>query len=755
MSARRKTLPFGGNLEYLSAFLDFLSELVRRQIVRRNLDLKRAGLAPAVERPGVQSVRSVSSASRREERRLEALLSDAERNARRKEAELAARVACTLEAGAPDLPLERLAREHGLGEFEKRVLALVLGPTLDNRFRRLLEDLGAAYSVEIRVALDVLCESVEEKIRARRCFSHGGSLLGRGLLNLGYGQTTTENGFLGMDLELPRRISSLILGEHDVDNELITFSRVVDPQVDLDQVVLPQGKLQEVLDLLGERETFLAGRKAWGFDRILAYGRGTVLLFAGPSGAGKTMFAHALAKASGHRLMLVDIRSILYHSRRAFEDNLQRAFHEARLQHAILFFDEADEMFSDRSCNAAMPALLREFEKFDGIAILATNRKQVLDEALERRILYKLDFEVPSPALRETIWRKHLPPEAPLAPDVDLKALAEDFEFTGGFIKNAVLMAAQRALKRKGDARRIEQADLRAGAQLQRRNRLESYADRIAPRVNLSDLILPPPTRAEVEAIVAAARKRLTVYSTWGFGQKLSGGKALSSLFAGPSGTGKTMAAEAIASELGQCLYPVRVSTILSMWIGETEKNIARVFRAARESQAILFFDEADALFGRRIGNDSAQGAWINKQIDVLLTEMERFDGIVILATNLPDDFDDAFERRLCYRVSFALPDAAAREAIWRGLIPSAAPLAPDVDFATLARAHAFSGGTIKNVVLRAAFAAATSNEPLSMALLNRCAAAERPLREKHRIGFMPRHALPRRMDASGSVHQA
>jgi SpoVK/Ycf46/Vps4 family AAA+-type ATPase len=393
-------------------------------------------------------------------------------------------------------------------------------------------------------------------------------------------------------------------------------------------------------------------------------------------------------------------------------------------------------MFVDRNVNGLMPTLLREFEKLDGVAILATNRRQILDDALDRRILYKLDFEVPTPAMRQEIWRQHLPPEAPLAADLNLAELAEEFDFTGGLIKNAVLIAVQNAIRRPGPEPRITHADLRAGAILQRSNRLISDADKITPKVGLADVILPPETRAAVEAVVAAARKQSTVFGAWGFGRKLSRGKGVAALFHGPSGTGKTMTAEAIAYELGQNLFPVRVPTLVSKFVGDTEKNLARVFAEARESRAILFFDEADSLFAARVDDHSHHSRYLNQQTDVLLTEIEKFDGLVILATNRADAFDQAFERRVRHRVAFPMPGPAAREAIWRAMIPPEAPVSGHLDFAALARDFDFCGGTIRNVVLRAAFAAAAVNSPISHKTLLQAAAEEQPFRRASAIGF-------------------
>jgi len=306
-----------------------------------------------------------------------------------------------------------------------------------------------------------------------------------------------------------------------------------------------------------------------------------------------------------------------------------------------------------------------------------------------------------------------------------------------------VLMAVHRAMQRQGDARRITQVDLCTGATLQRRNRLAAHADKLIPRVSLADVVLADNTRRQVEAVLAAARKRATVFSSWGFGRKMSMGKALSVLFTGESGVGKTMTAEAIAFELGKPLHPVRLSTVISKYVGETERNLAVVFGAAREAQALLFFDEADALFVKRLDESSHHACYINQQVDVLLTEMEKFDGVVILATNRPESFDQAFERRIRYRVHFPKPDAATRLAIWRALLPAEAPVAPDIDLARLAQDYGFAGGTIRNVLLRAAFTAATDGQVITEAILRHCAAAETPLQPGRQIGFDQGGAQP------------
>ncbi len=712
---------FKSNLEYLGAHLEYLRNLAALRIINRkvaeNLQNDSSQTAP---HKGPAAMRLAVETKRKQ---------------------LAQRVRTTLTAGNLKLPLEDLVRNHGLGETEKLILVTVLGPDLDDAFERAMDALveGRNRCKEVRTVLSLLCGKIEAKIEARRYFVHSGKLLANGLLNMAYSHDlATESDFMSMDLQIPRRVASLILGEYDVDDQVLSFSSVIDPEVRLDQVVLPAGKLEEVTRLITARDEYLRCRKEWGFDEVVSYGRGTVILFSGPPGTGKTMLAHALAHTGGYRLMLVDFNKVMncvpHHG---LDENLQRVFHEARLQHAIIFFDEADEMFTDRRFNGAMPTLLRELERLDGICILATNRRQVLDEALDRRILYKLDFEVPPPEQREEIWRRHLPAKAPLADDIDLAALSQDFEFSGGYIKNAVLTAMTVAVQRQGAERRITQADLRQAATLQRLNRLTAHADKVQPRVSLEDVVVDEQTRSQIDAFIAAARQRTTVFSTWGFGRKASRGRGLAGLLSGPSGTGKNMTAEAIAGALGQNLYPIRMDSLISKFVGETEKHLAAVFAAARDTEAVVFFDEADALFTRRLDGQDHHAHYINQQINILLTELEKFDGVVLLASNRPEALDPAFERRIRYHIRFALPRPSVRADLWRKMIPHEAPLDATIDFDELADAFEFSGGTIRSVVLRAAFAAANNGRLMTRQLLFDAAEAEAPLQgEKLSIGF-------------------
>jgi SpoVK/Ycf46/Vps4 family AAA+-type ATPase len=236
----------------------------------------------------------------------------------------------------------------------------------------------------------------------------------------------------------------------------------------------------------------------------------------------------------------------------------------------------------------------------------------------------------------------------------------------------------------------------------------------VTPQRTFADVILPPDTRRALDEALAQVRNHALIFNRWGLGERHTTGLGLAFNFAGPPGTGKTICAEAIAHELGMKLLVVNYAEVESMWMGETPKNIVGAFRAASEQRAVLFFDEADAIATRR-----SAGAIVpydresNTTVNVLLRELEAFNGVVIFATNLASNFDPAFERRIRTHVRFEMPGLDEREKIWKVQIhPSRTPLARDVDFRALAERYAISGGDIKNAVLKAATAAAAQPVP-------------------------------------------
>jgi SpoVK/Ycf46/Vps4 family AAA+-type ATPase len=265
-------------------------------------------------------------------------------------------------------------------------------------------------------------------------------------------------------------------------------------------------------------------------------------------------------------------------------------------------------------------------------------------------------------------------------------------------------------------------------------HRLGTVARRVAPGFDWSDLVLPDDTTELIQEFLGFARHRARLLEEWGFEKKLPYGRGVSAILAGPPGTGKTMVAQLVARDLGYDLYVIELSQVVNKYIGETEKNLAKVFDEAERSHAVLFFDEADALFAKRTEVRSSNDRYANLEVNFLLQRMETYDGVTLLATNLEQGLDEAFKRRVRFSIQFELPDAGERERLWRSMFPPQAPLAPDIDWARLAATFEMAGGYIKKAVLRAALAAADAHPRRAITGADLFAAARSEYREMGRI---------------------
>jgi SpoVK/Ycf46/Vps4 family AAA+-type ATPase len=333
----------------------------------------------------------------------------------------------------------------------------------------------------------------------------------------------------------------------------------------------------------------------------------------------------------------------------------------------------------------------------------------------------RLPLALPNAALRRELWTEYLADSPHQVPD--LMELASRFRLNAGQIRDAAAWAAGRA-RGRGQAA-ITMADLENAVAFVVMPTLDGLARSLPPRHTWDELILPADVTAHLHEFAAAIRRREQVYDTWGFDRRRPMGRGLNALFAGPSGTGKTMAAEIIAGELGLSIFKIDLSAVVSKYIGETEKHLRRLFAEAEQANAILFFDEADALFGKRSEVRDAHDRYANIEVAYLLQALEEHAGVTILATNLFGNLDDAFVRRVHYIVHFPFPDEDMRRRIWGVIFPAEAPLAPDVDRADLARRFRITGGHIRNIALGGAFLAADDGETICMDHLLRAARRE------------------------------
>ncbi len=420
--------------------------------------------------------------------------------------------------------------------------------------------------------------------------------------------------------------------------------------------------------------------------------------------------ANALAAGAGLPMLLeVDAAAAKEHAAGLWE-LLARADREAALLGAALLIirtetlDTAERERLERTVQSGVAPL----------TLVATESEPRYSAPLVR--VTDLDYEA-----RLACWRTDLATvEVEDLTDADIEALTGKFRLPRDNITAAVGLARGIALTRDPNRTVITREDLYAAARTQSAVILSALARKVTPHYVWGDIILDTDPMTQLREFCAMIEHRHLVYDTWGFDRKLAMGKGVIALFAGQSGTGKTMAADVIAGQLGLDLYKIDLSGVVSKYIGETEKNIGAIFRDAEQSNAILFFDEADALFGKRSEVKDAHDRYANIETAYLLQRMEEYSGAVVLSTNLKMNLDEAFLRRMHFVIDFPMPEEQYRLRIWNSTLPPELPRSEDVDLDFLARQFKISGGNIRNIVLAAAFLAADEGKPLGMGHLIR-----------------------------------
>lgn len=337
---------------------------------------------------------------------------------------------------------------------------------------------------------------------------------------------------------------------------------------------------------------------------------------------------------------------------------------------------------------------------------------------VERMDGVRLHLPAMTASERKQAWTTHL---GSIAPSLNgyLDRIVEQFEFDEDAIHISARSACQEVAASGGDAGNLTWHICRQHA----RQSLDTLAQRLNPHGRWEDLVLPPAQMESLRQIAIHVRQRSIVNEQWGFAARYERGLGLSTLFGGASGTGKTMAAELIAAELDLDLYRIDLASVVSKYIGETEKNLRRIFDAAEESSAILLFDEADALFGKRSEVRDSHDRYANLEISYLLQRMESYRGVAILTTNMQHAIDSAFMRRIRFIVQFPFPDAASRARIWTRIFPAATPVG-SIDYERLAQLNV-SGGIIRNIAMQAAFLAAEDQTAIGMSHLLAATRAE------------------------------
>ncbi|WP_447979262.1 ATP-binding protein [Candidatus Nitrospira bockiana] len=451
-----------------------------------------------------------------------------------------------------------------------------------------------------------------------------------------------------------------------------------------------------------------------------------VVKMAGPSRADRRGIAAAACARLGLRLYVLSAADLP--ATAEWATWLQLCERETALMHAALLL-ECDDVEGERGP-------VRRFVERARCAMIVSSR-DALGELSRASVM--VSVQKPKPDEQRAVWRQALGDRAgSLNGSVD--ALVAQFDLSARTIR--AIAAAQEVLEPSGPSAdpQPSAADLWTAARALSRGRLDGLAQRIEPSAIWDDLVLPQAQMRTLREIAAQVRHRATVYETWGVGRQGRRGLGISALFAGASGTGKTMAAEVLANDLQLDLYRVDLSQVVSKYIGETEKNLRQVFDAAEDGGAILLFDEADALFGKRSEVKDSHDRYANIEVSYLLQRMEAYRGLAILTTNMKHALDPGFLRRIRFIVPFPFPDAAQRAQIWRQVFPPAMPTA-GIEIDKLARL-AMPGGHIRNIAVNAAFLAADTNEPVQMKHLlestrTEYAKLDKPLSEAEVAGWV------------------
>lgn len=631
-----------------------------------------------------------------------------------------------------ELRLHSLSELFSLTPFETDVLLIGLAPELDERFAKLyayLQNDLTKKQPSVRMILDLLCVGLEKKLEARKYFSPSAPLLQNRLISLVGDGTDANPSLLSKFVKLDERIAAFLLNSDEIDPKIARFSTLVKPVRSFDDLIVPDDQKNCLFEAVK--------RRTEEDSRLMFF-------FYGPSGTGKKLAAEACCKELKVNLLLADAGTF---PKGAEGEILNLILREALLQQGAVFIENFDALWErnqhDQDLNSGLSSfdpsygtsgpgflgsdfsisgffrsglfsLVRALDSFPGPVFLSAGQLWEPGSALKNNTFISCAFPLPAFAERKQLWKMGLENFENSVGEADIEDLAARFKLSGGQIRDVVSTAQGFAASRRRVKTVIATEDLYRACRNRSSLKLNSLARKINPRRKWKDLVLAAPVKEQLEEICAFVRHKETVYSEWGFDKKLSLGTGLNILFAGPSGTGKTLAAEIIAGEVGLDLYKIDLSGIVSKYIGETEKNLKKIFGEAEIGNAILFFDEADALFGKRSEVNDSHDRYANIEVNYLLQQMEEHEGIIILASNYKRNLDDAFLRRLQFAVEFPIPDENSRKEIWTGMFPEKVRIGEDVDFNFLSK-FKLTGGNIKNIALLSAVLAADGSGVIGM----------------------------------------
>jgi ATPase family associated with various cellular activities (AAA) len=624
-------------------------------------------------------------------------------------------------------PLTLLAERFGLDEAERALLDITLAYDIDRDVRELCHALAGrrppALYADTCLELAPELGHTSELLRVL----HPSGALRQGCL-IEVEMSAAElaraqaGGRLGAAIGINRAALDWLLGDPRIVAPLDAAMRVISSaenlHVYLDAAV--RGQIERVVNHLQRSERArVAGTLA----------QAPLVVIQGPRGIGKRAAAHLLAAMMGRPLVVAPMPGVLAAAQRGRDPLLpRRVLAQARLRGAVVYLpgidvlnhapaEDGDLGTVPGSAQAARDLAIEALMRHPEIAILATQQQGMPDMPVSRPF-HLINIPPASLAARQRAWERALASLADLADtsapgslDVEAADLAARYVIGPGTIGHVVREA--RAFARATD-QPIRRSHVEDAVGRRLTLRLGPLGTRITRRARMEEMVLPPDVIEGMQDMITMVRERAQILERWGYGRHLGLSRGVSALFSGDPGTGKTMAASVISSELGIDVFRIDLSAVSSKWVGETEKHLARIFDEAQHANAMLLFDEADSLFGKRTELRSAQDRYANLEVNYVLQRMESFDGVSILTTNLESAIDPAFLRRLNFRLRFPAPEAEERAELWRRLLPPETGLTDQVDFPSLAERFVMTGGHIRNAIVRAAVIAAREGREMA-----------------------------------------
>lgn len=622
------------------------------------------------------------------------------------------------------LGLPTLSRLFNLNELEETTILVCLAPEIDAKYAKIygyLQDDVTKKRPTVDLLFRLFCETEGDRLSLVRMLSPQSALLHFNLVRLVEEAQDAQVPLASRYLKLDDRIIAYLLQHPFIDPRLEASVKNTHPQ-DIDDDDSVASKTTE--ELLRFVNSSFQGLQNEGSKRIIVY-------LSGSDEGGKRSFAEAICRQMKVGLVSVDLADILARNL-PFEWAIRTLLRETILLPAALFIHDIDAVLEDEKNKPALQLMEKNIEELGWLIMIAGERDWFPRDTPRGVTFISQEVSIPSASARKELWTT-LSREYNLEEGLDFELVASKFLFGRDRIEIGLRQARSVAMKRDGADYTIRMKDIYDGCRAQSSNKLLSMSQKVKPVYSWDDIVLPEDSKNQLREICDSVKNRSRVHEEWGFEKKFSLGKGLNILFTGASGTGKTMAAEVIANELQLDMYKIDLSSVVSKWVGETEKNISRVFKEARDTNAIIFFDEADALFGKRTEVKDAHDRYANIEVNFLLQKMEEHEGIVILASNFKENIDKAFLRRMHHTLEFPFPDEESRLRIWGNIFPKAAPLAGDVDMVALARRFKISGGNIKNAAVNAAFYAAEESSPIGTKHILRALK-----REYQKIGTLP-----------------